>query len=112
RCVFTSPEVAAVGLTEHAAREQGLAVRIGRAGIDGNDRALTMGRQDGFVKVIAGPRGKLLGGVVVAERAGGVAQELGRAGARGGPPVSKPGGVTQPFRPFWEVLGAGCKEFR
>ena len=111
RCVFTSPEVAAVGLTEHAAREQGVAVRVGRAGIDGNDRALAMGRQDGFVKVIADPGGRLLGGVVVAERAGEVAQELGLAVALGAT-ASQLAGVIHAFPTYSEALVAACRELQ
>jgi len=109
RCVFTSPEVATVGLTEHAARERGVAVRVGRAGIDGNDRALAMGRLDGFVKVIAELGGKLLGGVVVAERAGEVAQELALAIALEAT-ASQLASVIHAFPTYSEALVAACRE--
>src|SRR5262249_14759765 len=76
RCVFTSPEVATVGLTEHAARERGIEVRTARVDMHTADGAIATGRTDGFVKVIGGQDGRLLGGAIVGDRAGEVAQEL------------------------------------
>ncbi|MCG9917523.1 MAG: dihydrolipoyl dehydrogenase [Phenylobacterium sp.] len=50
--VYTSPEIAGVGLTEEAARERG-AVKVGRFPILANSRAKANHEPDGFVKVIA-----------------------------------------------------------
>ena len=60
-CIFTSPEVASIGLTEKGAREKGLEVMIGRFPFQSNGRALASGESEGFVKVIAE---KALGQVV------------------------------------------------
>jgi pyruvate/2-oxoglutarate dehydrogenase complex dihydrolipoamide dehydrogenase (E3) component len=81
--VFTDPEVAQVGLTE----EQAASVRGARVAylpMREVDRAVTAGRTEGFVKLIAGPRrltgglggGRLLGATVVASRAGEMIDEL------------------------------------
>ncbi len=51
--VFTSPEVASVGLNERQAKEQGLDVRVGKFPFTASGRALASGEADGFVKVIA-----------------------------------------------------------
>lgn len=51
--IFTSPEVASVGLNERKAREEGLDIRVGKFPFTANGKALTMGETDGFVKVIA-----------------------------------------------------------
>jgi dihydrolipoamide dehydrogenase len=52
-CVFTSPEVASVGLTEAQAREQGYNVLVGRFPFIANGKALTYGEREGFVKVVS-----------------------------------------------------------
>jgi dihydrolipoamide dehydrogenase len=61
-CVYTSPEVAWVGLTEEQARERHGEVRVGKYQFRGLGRALASGYKDGFVKVIAEPKyGEILG---------------------------------------------------
>ena len=60
--VYTSPEVAQVGLTEEQAREKYEDIRIGRFSFAANGRALASGDAVGFVKVIADSRyGEVLG---------------------------------------------------
>jgi len=60
--VYTSPEVAQVGLTEEQAREKYEDIRIGRFSFAVNGRALASGDAVGFVKVIADNRyGEVLG---------------------------------------------------
>jgi dihydrolipoamide dehydrogenase len=51
-CTYCHPEVASVGLTEEAAREQGYDVQVGVFPWVANGRALTAGETEGFVKVI------------------------------------------------------------
>ncbi|MCX6108401.1 MAG: dihydrolipoyl dehydrogenase [Proteobacteria bacterium] len=51
--VYTWPEVAAVGLSEEAAKQQGLAVKIGKFPFLANGRAKAFGNTEGFVKIIA-----------------------------------------------------------
>jgi len=63
------------------------------------------------VKVIADPGGRLLGGVVVAERAGEVAQELGLAVALGAT-ASQLAGVIHAFPTYSEALVAACRELQ
>jgi len=50
--VYTFPEVAAVGLTEQEAREQGLPIAIGRFPIGHLGKAMAARHPDGFVKMI------------------------------------------------------------
>jgi pyruvate/2-oxoglutarate dehydrogenase complex dihydrolipoamide dehydrogenase (E3) component len=75
--VFTDPEVAQVGLAEaQAAPHRG--ARVAYLPMREADRAVTAGRTEGFIKIIAGPRrvlgntggGRVLGATVVAARAG------------------------------------------
>jgi dihydrolipoamide dehydrogenase len=51
-CTFTSPEIASVGLTEKAAKEQGKAVKIGRFPFAASGRAHAMGETEGLVKIV------------------------------------------------------------
>jgi dihydrolipoamide dehydrogenase len=55
-CTYCHPEVASVGLTEEAAREQGLDIEVGVFPWTANGRALTSGDSEGFVKVIRDKR--------------------------------------------------------
>lgn len=51
--VYTSPEAAAVGLTEEAAKEKGLKYKVGKFYFKANGRALAAGDSDGMVKLIS-----------------------------------------------------------
>lgn len=52
-CLYTSPEIAWVGLNEVQAREKFGDVKIGTFPYTALGRAMTMGQNDGFVKIIA-----------------------------------------------------------
>lgn len=73
---FVDPEVATVGLSEEAAREQRADIRVLRAEYRDLDRARIDGRTEGFAKVIATPSGKILGATVVGEQASLILQEF------------------------------------
>ncbi len=51
--VYTHPEFASVGLSEEAAKERGLEVKVGRFPFTANGRALTLQETQGLVKVVA-----------------------------------------------------------
>ncbi|AEG59928.1 dihydrolipoyl dehydrogenase [Desulforamulus ruminis] len=51
-CVFTSPEIASVGMTEQQVKDKGLPVKTGKFNFMANGKALSMGEGDGFVKVV------------------------------------------------------------
>ncbi|WKA49658.1 dihydrolipoyl dehydrogenase [Planococcus liqunii] len=66
RCVYTSPEIASVGLTEEEAKRQGIDYKVVRVDHAGNGRALAQGEKDGFTKLIAGTKyGEILGVLMV-----------------------------------------------
>jgi dihydrolipoamide dehydrogenase len=71
RCVYTDPEVAAVGLTEAQARERhGENVVVGRFPFAASARAQMYGERAGFAKTIHESRyGELLGLVIVGPQA-------------------------------------------
>ena len=69
--VFTDPQVATVGLTEAAAREQGFAVDSRTLTLDNVPRALANFETQGFIKLVAEtPAGRLLGAQILAPEAG------------------------------------------
>ncbi|PEC56780.1 dihydrolipoyl dehydrogenase [Bacillus cereus] len=56
RCIYTSPEIASVGLNEKDAREQYGDIQIGEFPFTANGKALIIGEQTGKVKVIVEPK--------------------------------------------------------
>lgn len=52
-CIFTSPELARVGLTEEQARKQGFSVQVGKFPFSANGKAFLQGEGDGVVKIVA-----------------------------------------------------------
>ena len=65
RCIFTHPEIAAAGLTEQQAKEEGRQVSVGKILMTANGRSFAE-EQDGFIKLIADKNsGELLGGICV-----------------------------------------------
>ena len=61
-CTYTNPEIASVGLTEKAARDAGLEIRVGKFPYTASGKARAAGQRDGFVKLIFDARyGELLG---------------------------------------------------
>lgn len=68
---YTDPELAHAGLTEAQARERhGAQVKVMRWPFHDNDRAVAEGRSEGLVKVVTGPRGRILGAGIVGTGAG------------------------------------------
>jgi dihydrolipoyl dehydrogenase len=69
--VFTDPEVAWCGLTEHEAAAAGRAVKIARFQWAASGRAATLGRSDGLTKLVVDPEtGRVLGVGIVGPGAG------------------------------------------
>lgn len=56
RCIYTSPEIASVGLTEKQAREQYGDLQIGEFPFSANGKALILREQVGKVKIIIEPQ--------------------------------------------------------
>ncbi len=90
--VYTSPEVASVGLGEDAAKARGIAVKVGKFNFAANGRAIAADATDGYVKIIADAQtdrilgaqilganaGELISEVVTHMEYGGSAEDLGR----------------------------------
>src|SRR5436309_1985139 len=65
-CTYCSPQIASVGLTEQAAKDKKLDIRVGRFPFVGNGKAIARGEDRGLVKVIFDKKtGQLLGAHMV-----------------------------------------------
>ena len=65
-CTYCQPQIASVGLTEAAAKERKIEVRVGRFPFVGNGKAIALGEPEGLVKVIFDKKtGQLLGAHMV-----------------------------------------------
>jgi dihydrolipoamide dehydrogenase len=61
-CIYTSPEVASVGLTEEQARESCQIIEVGKFPFRGNGKALLLNETDGMVKILSDKKyGEILG---------------------------------------------------
>jgi len=62
RCTYCVPQIASMGLTEKQAKEQGHTLKVGKFPFQPNGKALGLGENYGFVKVIADAKyGEILG---------------------------------------------------
>ena len=65
-CTYCSPQIASVGLTEQAAKDKKLEIRVGRFPFVGNGKAIALGEDQGLVKVVFDKKtGQLLGAHMV-----------------------------------------------
>src|SRR6266702_11654 len=65
-CTYCAPQIASVGLTEQAAKENKLDVRVGRFPFVGNGKAIALGEDQGLVKTVFDKKtGQLLGAHLV-----------------------------------------------
>lgn len=68
--IFTSPEIASVGLTEDECKEKGFDVSVGKFEFMSNGKALTMDEPRGFIKLIKhNETNKIIGGTIIGAEA-------------------------------------------
>ncbi|MGQ9864434.1 MAG: dihydrolipoyl dehydrogenase [Bacteroidia bacterium] len=76
-CIYTTPEIASVGLTERAAREKGYAIRVGKFPYTASGKATASGKNEGLVKLIFDEKyDELLGAHLLGENATEMIAEL------------------------------------
>ncbi|RKD33779.1 dihydrolipoyl dehydrogenase [Thermohalobacter berrensis] len=76
RCVYTDPEVAAVGITEKEAKEKKIEYKTGTFQFRGLGKAKAIGKFQGFVKVIADNEDRIIGAAIVGPHATDLLAEL------------------------------------
>ena len=79
-CTYCHPQVASVGLTERAAKEKGLKVKVGKFPFQASGKAQAVGETDGFVKLLFNePHGELVGAHIIGADATEMIAEMGLA---------------------------------
>lgn len=76
RCIYTSPEVAAVGLTEKEAEAKGISYHTGNFDFRGLGKAQAIGQFQGFIKILADDEDKIIGAAIVGPHATDLLAEL------------------------------------
>jgi dihydrolipoamide dehydrogenase len=74
--VYTEPEFSSVGLTEEEAKERGIKIQVGLFSLQANGRALTLGSQEGMVKIMADEKDEIIGAHILAPNAGEFISEI------------------------------------
>ena len=75
--IYTTPEVANVGVTEEQLKEQGRAYKVGKFPFMGNARAKAVFQADGFVKILAdAATDRILGAHIIGPAAGDLIHEV------------------------------------
>jgi len=65
-CTYCFPEVASVGKTEQACKDEGIDIKVGKFPFSASGKASAAGHKDGFVKLIFDAKyGELLGGHMI-----------------------------------------------
>jgi len=110
RVTFTDPEVASVGLSEAAARANGIDVIVATADPAESARGYIHDFHKGALKVVGDrTRGVLIGATLVTPRAGEIIGELVLA-IKLRTPLKTLADVIHPFPAFNRVLGASLEE--
>jgi dihydrolipoamide dehydrogenase len=79
-CVYTTPEIAAVGLSEAEAQEKGIKILVGKYAMAANGKTVIAGTTLGFIKVLADAESKkILGAHLLCERATDLVSEFATA---------------------------------
>ena len=68
-CTYCQPQVASVGYTERALKEKGIEYKVGKTPFMANGKAIASNEKEGFIKVLTGKYGELLGAHIVGTQA-------------------------------------------
>lgn len=63
--IFTTPEIASVGVSEDYLKENGIPYKVGKFQFNGNGKAVTMGQANGFCKLLKNEQDEIIGGTIV-----------------------------------------------
>jgi dihydrolipoamide dehydrogenase len=68
-CTYCQPQVASVGFTERVLKEKGIEYKVGKAPFMANGKAIASNENTGFIKVLMGKHGEMLGAHIVGTHA-------------------------------------------
>jgi len=76
-CTYCHPQIASVGMTERDAKAKGLKLKIGKYSLKAHGKAIAVGANEGFVKIVASePYGEILGAHIFGEDASELIHEI------------------------------------
>ncbi len=107
-CVYTSPELASVGISQDQAKAQGLAVQVHKLPTGSNGKSLISGSDSGFVKLVLAEDNTVLGAQLVCDRATDIVGELALA-VKLGLKVEDIAATIHPHPTFVEMVGQAAK---
>ncbi len=111
RCIFISPEAASVGPSEQELKDKGIDYQVSQVPISIIGRSNTSHKKTGFVKVLASHTGVVLGGSIVAPRAGEMLHELTLA-AQHGMKASQINDTIHAFPTWSEAVRIACSRIK
>lgn len=104
-CVYTSPEIASVGLTADEAKRQGFSVVTRKIPMGANGKTVLEGQERSFMKLVADPEtGRILGAQLMCGRATDLIGEFATAIANG-LTCAQLSGVIRPHPTYEEAIG-------
>ncbi|MGI6045289.1 MAG: dihydrolipoyl dehydrogenase [Eggerthellaceae bacterium] len=106
-CVYTSPEIASVGLTLEEAKEAGINARNAKFVMTSNGKSLITNQGRTFMKVVVDENDKIIGAQLMCGRATDIIGEFSLAIARG-LSVSEMANVVRPHPTFEEGVTEVC----
>lgn len=108
-CVYTSPEIASVGLTEAQAKEEGRAVQIGKFTLSGNGKTIITQQERSFAKIIVDAQSsRVVGAQIMCGRATDLIGEMTLAIASG-LTIEQFANVVRAHPTFEESLGEAAE---
>ncbi len=108
-CIYTSPEIASVGLTEDEAKEKGIAVKSSKCLTGANGKCLIENSESGYIKTVTDTEtGRILGAQLVCPRATDMVSEFAVAISKG-LKTEDIASVIHPHPTFSEMILKACE---
>lgn len=109
-CVYTSPEIASVGLTADEAKARGIAAVTGKAPMTANGKTVITRQDRSFIKLVFDAQTEaLLGAQLMCARASDMIGELALATANG-LTLTQLAALVRPHPSFAEAIGAAVRD--
>lgn len=109
-CVYSSPEIASVGMTEAEAKQAGIAARAGKFAMTGNGKSVITGQGRSFAKIVADESDRIIGAQLMCGRATDMIGELSLAVANG-LTIEQMKSAIRPHPTFEEAIGEAFEAF-
>ena len=75
-CTYSKPEVASIGATEQTLVDNNIEFKVAKSFFISNGKAVAVGSTDGFIKILVGTKGDILGAHIVGSNATEMISEL------------------------------------